>query len=97
MNRFWGDDSWRRVVYSPSRQGDLFGAPDEEKASNAVVAEAFRERLRKVAGFGNVPRPVAMRNTHNATVYYLFFASQKPVAENIVRDIFEKYENRPGV
>lgn len=93
MNRFWGDDSWRSVAYAPSSQTDLFREPGEEKATNAEVAEAFRERLRKVAGFGNVPRPVAMRNTHNATVYYLFFASQKPVAENIVKYIFEKYEH----
>jgi len=35
-----------------------------------------------------------MHNTRGATVYYLFFASQKPVAENIVRDIFNKYRQR---
>ena len=27
----------------------------------------------------------------NATVYYLLFASQKPVASNIIQDIFNKY------
>jgi hypothetical protein len=32
-----------------------------------------------------------MRNRTGATVYYLFFASQVGVAENIVTDIFEKY------
>jgi predicted nucleic acid-binding protein len=34
--------------------------------------------------------------TLNAVVYYLFFASQKPVAEDIVKDIFKKYKNRRG-
>jgi hypothetical protein len=29
-----------------------------------------------------------------AIVYYLFFASQVEVAENIVKDIFRKYRNR---
>lgn len=53
--------------------------------------EAFRKRLRDVAGFAHVPRPVAMRNTQNAIVYYLFFASQKPVARKIVEHIFRKW------
>ena len=32
-----------------------------------------------------------MRNSNNAVVYYLFFASQKYVAEKIIEDIFSKY------
>jgi len=94
MNRFWGDDSWKQVAYKPSPQADFFAPPAEEKASNEAVAEAFRRRLREVGGFSNVPKPVAMRNRQNAIVYYLYFASQKPVAEDIVRDIFAKYSNR---
>lgn len=35
-----------------------------------------------------------MRNRKGAIVYYLFFASQKPAAENIVKDIFQKYRNK---
>jgi three-Cys-motif partner protein len=94
MNAFWGDGSWKQAAYAPSSQPDFFGPPAEEKLSNEAVAEAFRERLKKVAGFRHVPKPIAMRNSHNAVVYYLFFASQKPVAANIIKDIFEKYENR---
>jgi hypothetical protein len=30
-------------------------------------------------------------------VYYLYFASQKPVAANIVNHIFDKYRNRGAV
>jgi len=96
MNVYWGDDSWKRVAYKPSSQGALWGPPAEEKASNEEVAAAFRERLKDVAGFSNVPKPIAMRNSNNAVVYYLFFASQKPVAEGIVRDIFSKYRDRGG-
>jgi F0F1-type ATP synthase gamma subunit len=66
----------------------------DEKASNAEVAEAFRQRLAKIAGFAHVPAPIAVRNSKNALVYYLFFASQRPVAGNIVQQIFRKYENR---
>jgi len=35
-----------------------------------------------------------MRNTKGATVYYLFFASHKPAAENTITDIFNKYRQR---
>jgi hypothetical protein len=47
-----------------------------------------------VAGFKHVPEPLPMRNTKGATVYYLFFASHKPTAENIVIDIFNRYRQR---
>ena len=45
-------------------------------------------------GFAQVPEPIPMRNSRSATVYYLFFASQKAIAGNIVRDIFNKYRER---
>jgi hypothetical protein len=32
-----------------------------------------------------------MKNSTNAVVYYLFFASQKPVAKKIIDDIFKKH------
>jgi three-Cys-motif partner protein len=78
MNAFWGDDSWRHVAYIT--QMSLF-EPFEEKAGNKAIANAFRKRLKEVAGFKSVPEPVPMRNSKGATVYYLFFASHKPVAE----------------
>ena len=37
-----------------------------------------------------------MRNSTNAVVYYLFFASQKPVAAKIVRQIMDKHRDRRG-
>jgi three-Cys-motif partner protein len=93
LTAFWGDDSWRTAIYRPSRQGRLFGPPDEVKANNEAVAEVFRQRLRNVAGFANVPKPLAMRNTQGAVVYYLFFASKKDSANRIVEDIFATYTN----
>lgn len=93
MNVFWGDETWKGIAYKASSQMALWGPPAEEKASNDVVAEAFRRRLKDVAGFSNVPEPIAMRNSQKAVVYYLFFASQKPVAGDIVRDVFRKYRD----
>jgi three-Cys-motif partner protein len=90
MNRFWGDESWRTAAYAEHVQGDFFGTPIVKQGNETIVA-AFRERLHKVAGFQFVPAPLPMRNSTNAVVYYLFFASQKPVAERIIDDIFKKY------
>jgi hypothetical protein len=38
-----------------------------------------------------------MRNSTGAVVYYLYFASQKPVADKIVANIFKKYRDRGAV
>jgi three-Cys-motif partner protein len=92
MTRYWGDESWRQVAYTTT--SNLFGW--EEKTNNDTVAEAFRRRLRDVAGFRHVPEPMPMRNSRNAIVYYLFFASQKDTANRIVTDIFGTYRARQG-
>lgn len=90
MNRFWGDESWRSVVYEEHES--LFGnVKEKKKDANAALVEAFRKRLKSVAGFEHVSESLPMRNTHGAILYYLFFASQKAVAKNIVEDIFAKY------
>ncbi len=49
------------------------------------------ERLKKAA-FKTVPEPILMTNMKNGPLYYLYFASQKDVANNIVKDIFRKYK-----
>lgn len=86
MNLFWGDESWRSIVYET--KWNLFGLP--EKEPNEVIAEAFRRRLKEGGGFECVPEPLAMENSKGAVLYYLFFASQNFTAEKIARDIFAK-------
>ena len=90
MNAFWGDESWRDVAYST--ENNLFGYA--EKESNKKIAEGFQARLKKVAGFGYVPEPMPMRNSNGATIYYLFFASQKATAQKIIDQIFKKYRDQ---
>ena len=92
MTKFWGDESWKQAAYAESPQGSLFG-PVVVKQGNDVIVASFRQRLKKVAGFQFVPEPLPMRNSTNAVVYYLFFASQKPVAERIISDIFSRYND----
>lgn len=88
MNAFWGDDSWRKTAYR--QRQTLFGEIDE-KADNQAVVDGFRKRLHDVADFKYVAEPLPMRNSTNAVVYYLFFASQKESAKNIIADILAHY------
>ncbi len=94
MTKFWGDNSWENAAYQTTQ-----GLFEEmlEKSSNEAVAEAFRARLKKVGGFKFVPKPMPMRNTKGAVVYFLFFAAQQPTADKIVKDIFAKYAHRGEV
>jgi three-Cys-motif partner protein len=90
MTRFWGE-TWKQAAYADSAQYEFFSAPGRVKQDNDAIIAAFRERLKKVAGFSFVPEPLPMRNSNKAIVYYLFFASPKPVAEKIIEGIFGKY------
>jgi hypothetical protein len=38
-----------------------------------------------------------MKTKSNSTIYYLYFASQKPAAADIVSDIFGKYRAEQGL
>jgi len=62
--------------------------------AKAKLAEAYRKRLREVAGFQCVPEPMPMRNRTGNTIYYLFFASPNATGKKIVEAILNKYRNR---
>jgi three-Cys-motif partner protein len=93
LTRLWGDESWKKAGYATNR--NLFDEP--EKVSNEEFAEAFRRRLEEKGGFKYVPAPMPMKTKSNSTIYYLYFASQKPAAANIVVDIFAKYRRKQGL
>ena len=90
MTKFWGDESWKEAAYAEAPQARLFGAPEMVKQGNEEIVNAFRKRLKKVAGFGFVAEPLPVKNSTNAVVYYLFLASPKSVAEKIISGIFGK-------
>lgn len=90
LNRYWGDSSWESVSYT--REGNLFGF--RRKTSNKEIVMAYRDRLKRIASFAHVPDPMPMKNSRGADVYYLLFASQNPVADHIVNNIFSKHRNR---
>ena len=90
MTAFWGDETWMAAAYK--EQPGLFGESFSMRQPMGVVVDAYRERLRAVAGFKNVTKPIPMRNSRNAIIYYLFFASQKKVAADIIDYIFRTYE-----
>lgn len=92
MTTYWGDESWCNIAYTTKK--NLFGYL--EKEAGQIIAEHFQDRLRNVAKFKYVSEPLPMCNSRNAVVYYLFFASQKPVAKKIIDHIFKKYSRLAG-
>ncbi len=94
MDAVWGDHSWQQAAYRKT-PGLFFEM--EEKTTNKVVIDAFRDRLKKVAGFEYVPEPMPMRNSKGSVIYYLFFASPKRTGAKIVEDIFNSYRNKGTV
>jgi three-Cys-motif partner protein len=91
MDAVWGDHSWHQAAYT--RAPGLFGEM-EEKTTNKSVIDAFRDRLKKVAGFKYVPEPMPMRNSKGSVIYYLFFASPNKNGAKIVKNIFDNYRNK---
>jgi three-Cys-motif partner protein len=91
LTRIWGDESWKDLAYT--EQPRLFNDPILVKKSkgNEILKNGFIDRLKNVAGYKFVPEPALMRNSVGGPLYYLFFASHQPVAQDIVEDIFAKH------
>jgi three-Cys-motif partner protein len=83
MTRFWGDDSWREAVYV-KRHG-LFD-----------FATAFCERLTNVAGFKGTSKPIPMKNTRGAIMYYLIFALPHDTAIRAAKSVAKYFIEYPS-
>ncbi len=99
MTAFWGDETWHQAMFAPSNQANFLSVLDGgsedvfelEKNDNEQFVAAFRKRLQEGAGFEFVPAPIAMKNSRNAVVYYLFFAGNNAAGNKIASHIFKKY------
>jgi three-Cys-motif partner protein len=91
MDAVWGDHSWIEAAYK--KIPGLFGEM-EEKTTNKALIDAFRDRLKKVAGFEYVREPMPMRNSKGSVIYYLFFASPNRTGGKIVKNIFDNYRDK---
>ncbi|HLG44724.1 MAG TPA: three-Cys-motif partner protein TcmP [Reyranella sp.] len=91
MNMMWGDESWRFAAYAT--EPDLFG-PVTVKQPIDNLLWAFTSRM-KEAGFAYVSKPLPMRNSTNAIIYHLIFATQQAVALKVANDILSA-ESMPG-
>lgn len=92
MDQVWGDRTWRDKAHI--KRPTLWGDAVDEKAGNDIMAEEFRKRLKEVAGFKYVPKPVPMRNEKGAIIYYLYFASPNNTGASIVEYIFNTYRTK---
>jgi three-Cys-motif partner protein len=95
MDRFWGDDDWKKDCYE--EQPGLFGMlPPRKKPGNEPAVLAYQKRLKEAAGFSYVSTALPMRNEKNAIVYYLIGASHARVAVKVFIDVFAKWRKRGG-
>jgi three-Cys-motif partner protein len=93
MNALWGNESWQDTLYRKTL--DLFGDEQLVKIDNYEgLAKEFHKRLKNKAGFKFIPTPILMSNKRNGPLYYLFFASHKSVAGDIIKYIFKKYSQK---
>jgi hypothetical protein len=61
---------------------------------NEILKRGFQERSKQVTGFSFVPEPILMKNKVGGHLYFLFFASHKPVAQGIAEDILRKWSTQ---
>jgi three-Cys-motif partner protein len=93
MDLMWGDESWRKAAFV--NEPDLFG-DREVKAPIDSLLSAFCYRLRNVAGFAHVSKPLPMRNKTNAIIYHLIFATPNATGLKIANHILTD-ESAPKV
>jgi len=94
LTKIWGGDSWKHLVYV--EQTDMFSPSIliKRDEGNEILKRGFQERLKQVAGFSFVPEPILMKNKVGGHLYFLFFASHKPVAQGIAEDILRKWSTQ---
>lgn len=94
MNRFWGDETWRAAAFEQPR--DLWGDPMplRKKQGNEPIVQAYIKRLHEVAGFEYVSKPLAMRNSNNAPVYYLIGASAATQGVKLFNGVFKRWRKK---
>jgi len=89
MTAFWGDDSWQAIVHSAD--GSLF-EEFPQKSPGSRIVEAYCQRLKKVATFPYVAKPLLFAAPANNTpLYYIVFASHNRAGYNIASDILRRY------
>jgi three-Cys-motif partner protein len=89
MTEFWGDTSWERIVHSAE---DSLFEEFSHKATGGKIVDAYRTRLKEIAGFAYAPKPLLLTVPRtNAPLYYIVFASHKATGNRIATHILKKY------
>ena len=94
LTRFWGDESWRDAAYV--RRDGLFKDLGPEKATDLEFADAFCERLKHVAHFSGTSKPIPMKNSNGAVMYYLIFALPNQTAMNAASGVARYFIKYPA-
>ena len=77
LTAFLGTDAWRRELYKPAPQGELFSDPPEVREAGWRPLLAFvARRLGEL--FPYVSPPCPMGTSNNAPLFVLFFCCANP-------------------
>lgn len=91
MTQWWGSEVWKNQFYGLGPKL-LAGEPKIQKRVNDEdIVGLYRERLRNEGSYEFVTEPLAMKNTKNATIYYILLASNNANAVKIMNEILAKY------
>jgi three-Cys-motif partner protein len=91
MNAYWGDDTWRGIVYGTPDGLLPLGLEFSVKREPETVIEAFRKRLQNVAHFPQVSKAMPMRNRTGNIIYHLIFASHNKAAKRVMSALEKRF------
>jgi three-Cys-motif partner protein len=90
MNAYWGDESWLVDAYTDDGMLPLPDLRPRKREPRAII-DAFRSRLRYVAGFPIVSEAFPMRNVEGSPIYHLVFASHNKVARKVMSALEKRF------
>jgi len=96
FQRTWGADKWSEAYTEVPNllANDPDYGPELVKKGCREIAEILRKRIRDNAGFKHVAQPHPSKNNRGSILFFLFLASQKPVAEKVMNYIVQKQSEK---
>lgn len=91
MSKWWGSDDWKQLFYSVGQKPLVGDARIQKMVNNDDIVNFYRQRLLEQGGYEFVTEPLPMKNSQNATLYYILLASNNATAVRIMDEILDKY------
>jgi three-Cys-motif partner protein len=89
INRLFGTDAWRSVMYRPAAQGDLWAEPvDERNGDKQAIGEYATKRFKELFSYVSEPIPLNVdRRGHAFSLYCMSNSKSGPALAAIGRGV----------